>query len=286
MEKTGLKFDMGKKADRALLGKLRRGQTVQLKKDMLEGPSNVYIGVSDDLKKKMMKAAKMGKGLRMKISPSEAETIESEDMVFTAGGRVSIGKAFKKLGKDIEKGFKTAAKGYRQKARPVVGPFMRTLVEEGIKTAGSKVMEQAALSAGADPTSAKILGRATGEMLKKPARKAAQKSGLGMNRVTPIKTMPSGMGMNRVTPIKRKPMVKMLSPMTTGTGRMLNMGAGFQPKDIYIGDDKVPIQYGGLIKQGNLLPVHSRYMPVITASTPMMPLSKGKGLYLPGEGLF
>lgn len=271
MEKTGLKFDMGKKADRALLGKLRRGQTVQLKKDMLEGPSNVFIGVSDDLKKKMMKAAKMGKGLRMKISPSEAETIESEDMTFTAGGRVSIGKAFKKLGKDIEKGFKTAAKGYREKARPIVGPFMRTLVQEGIKTAGSKVMEQAALSAGADPATAKILGKATGEMLKKPAKEAAQKSGLGMNRVTPI---------------KRQPMVKMLSPMTTGTGRMLNMGAGFQPKDVYIGDDKVPIQYGGLIKQGNLLPVHSRYMPVITASTPMMPLSKGKGLYLPGEGLF
>jgi hypothetical protein len=230
--------------------------------------------------KKLKKAMKSGKGIRIKLSPGEAETIESDEMVFTTGGRVSIGKAFKKLGKDIKQTFKKAQKGYKEKLRPTVSPFMKTLIQEGIKTAGSKVMEQAALSAGADPASAKVLGKATSAMLDKPAKQAAAKSGLGMNRVTPIKKIPVGLGMNKVSPIKTIP------ALTSGTGRLMTCGMGYQPKDVFIGGDKVPIQYGGNIKQGNLLPVERRYMPVITASTPMMPLKAGKGLYLPGEGLF
>lgn len=90
-----LKFDLSAPSDKKLLGKLRRGQPVQVKpihfpKDGMSG--NVRIPMSEDKLKKAMKAMKMGRGMRISLAPEEAESMSGSGLIFTKTGRVSTGR--------------------------------------------------------------------------------------------------------------------------------------------------------------------------------------------------
>lgn len=187
-----LDIDLSDALDRKMLGKMKRGMAVQLKPKHLAGVSkNVKIAVSDDKLKKMMKAMKLGKGFRIALAPEETEMIEGVE--FTQGGRISlkkIGKAFKSVGKDIKKGLKKTGeelkkvpKYYRKNIREYTSPIAKAIIQEGIPLIGAKLVEEGFKSAGADPFVAKMAGKATQAGLKKPAKMAYKKSGLGMGEM-------------------------------------------------------------------------------------------------------
>lgn len=182
-----LDIDLTNPMDRKMLGKMKRGMPVQLKPEHLQGmKKNVKVALSEDKMKKMMKAMRLGKGVRVCLDPEESEMMEGVE--FTSGGRVkSIEKAFKKVGKDIKKGLKKTGeelkkvpKYYRKNIRQYTQPIAKVLIEEGIPLIGEKLVEEGMKAMDVPAPVAKLAGKATKAGLKKPSQTAFKKSGLGL----------------------------------------------------------------------------------------------------------
>lgn len=87
-----LRFDLTNPKDKAMLGKLRRGSPVQVKPIHFDENygSRVRIEPKDnEMLKKLRRAMKSGKGVRICLSPDEM--MEGEGLVFTKLGRVASG---------------------------------------------------------------------------------------------------------------------------------------------------------------------------------------------------
>lgn len=295
MVKVGLKIDLNDKKARSLLNKIKKGAMVQIPKDVLQGTPNVFMDVRDDLASKMDKSMRMGRGVRCCMSPDESSSMTGEGMKFTQGGRVKslkqlsrdAGKAFKKAGEEL----KRVPKYYRKNIREYTSPMAKVLIQDGIPMIGEKLVEEGLKAAGADPFTAKLAGKAAKAGLEKPAKMGYEQSGLGLrglpgaSRIAPERRIPK-------MPVRVLPGSTLKEPQDMGTGLYAgraiggriprSAGGALRYKDIYLSETMLPkITYGGnIVESGRLLATtHGAYTPYITASTPMMPLPSGKGLY-------
>ena len=108
--------------------KLVKGKTVQLTKRSLQGGSN-WIAVSPALHKRVMKAKRGGKGIRIQLTPDEIE---------------ASGEGLWDL---IKKGAKKVKSGYDKYVKPVVAPILkkgaRTALRLGEAALGTVIPELA-----------------------------------------------------------------------------------------------------------------------------------------------
>jgi hypothetical protein len=126
--------------------------------------------------------------------------------------------------------------------------------------------------------------------------KSGVKTGVKRGRKAGVASMDylgSGMMKPAVMPPSAlmRPAVIEPSPITVAPlrGRIpRTAGMGIRYKDVSINDHMLPpVVYGGQVNMGSLISEkHGSYTPYQTASTPMMPLGKGQGLYAGGRGLF
>lgn len=140
MEQIGLNLNPRDLKARKIINKLKKGLPAQLKFEHLTGDPSTFISVAPGVAKKIRSSLRMGKGLRMKLSPSEAESM-SGDYNFTAGGRISFSSIGRKMDKGLssisrktKKGIKGIEKGFKR-----VGKEFEDFgddVEEDFKLAG------------------------------------------------------------------------------------------------------------------------------------------------------
>jgi len=138
MEQIGLNLNPRDLKARKIINKLKKGLPAQLKFEHLTGDPSTVISVAPNVAKKIRSSLRMGKGLRMKLSPGEAESM-SGDYNFTAGGRISFGSIGRKMDKGLssisrktKRGIKGIEKGFKR-----VGQEFEDLeddADEGINT--------------------------------------------------------------------------------------------------------------------------------------------------------
>lgn len=149
------------------LSRLRNGHRVRVKPAM-EGTG---FGMIVDPSKfdTMTRSFTKGSAVQLQLSPDELMAnkqavmdgeIEGEG-IYT-GGKINIGKAFKKAGKSLSKAAKKTGSAI-VKAEKVVrkNPVTRTIVKKGLPLVASKVAERGAIYAGVDPKTAKEIGSIT-----------------------------------------------------------------------------------------------------------------------------
>lgn len=165
------------------LSNLRNGHAVQIKYEHLTGGALKIPQIGDT--KKIQKAIKNNKGVRISFSPAEVELFSPK-----LGGKINVGKALKSFGKQASKGLnnfgedlKTVPKYYRNNVRAYTQPAAKVLIEEGIPMLGSKLVEEGMKAAGADPLTSKLAAKAVSASLKQPAQLAFKKSGLGVKKI-------------------------------------------------------------------------------------------------------
>jgi hypothetical protein len=288
MESVTFRISLDEPTMRAMLGKLKRGQPVQIPARAFTDDSGMPISmsVSSDKMKKIARSMKQGRGVRIQLSPEERSTIGGID--FTQGGRV---KTPKEINRDIRKAFvklgekaKKIPKFYRENVREYTQPIAKVLIQEGLPLLGEILVTEGLKAADVPAPAAKLAGKAAKAGLKKPSKQAFQKSGLGMKMMS-TPDMMGGRMKPAVMPFEKETVLT--SPPTEMRGRMpRNAGMGIRMKDVCVNDQMLPpIHYGGSVTMGRLMDSRSgSYSPFQTASTPMMPL--GSGLYAGGRGLF
>ena len=112
---------------------LMKGGAIQLNTTHLKSmPEDVLNGLHEKTIKKMVRALKEGRGMRLKLSEEERENV---------GGKLHIGKAFKKIGNDIKHGFNKTftpevgnqiVKGLKQTGKIVARPAINGIVDAGV----------------------------------------------------------------------------------------------------------------------------------------------------------
>lgn len=139
---------------------LLKGKPVQLKyKDLTSATPNIKIGMlGGALTKKIQRAMKEQRGCRCQLSPEEIESVE--------GGAMNIKKGLKKVGKDIQRGFK----------KNIVDTGVGKQIAKSLIDVGTDVVLPAALAglstyATGDPMLGKVAGDVAGSQLNKLAAK-------------------------------------------------------------------------------------------------------------------
>jgi len=138
------------------LSRIRNGHRVRVKPAM-EGTG---FGMIVDPSKfdAMTRSFTKGSAVQMQLSPDELmankQAVMNGEMegegIYT-GGKINIGKAFKKAGKSLVKAEKVVRKN----------PITRNIVKKGLPLVASKVAERGAIYAGVDPKTAKEIGSIT-----------------------------------------------------------------------------------------------------------------------------
>lgn len=115
------------------INKLMKGGAIQLSPSHLKGMNEDFLeGLHDKTIKKMVRALKEGRGMRLKLNHEEMEKV---------GGKLNIGKAFKNLGHTVEKGFHKTftpevgnqiVKGLQQTGKVVGRPLINGVVDAGV----------------------------------------------------------------------------------------------------------------------------------------------------------
>jgi hypothetical protein len=104
--------------------RLADGDTITIKPDMIG--SGIPIMVHPMTAKKIRRAKRLGKGVRIKLSPQEVEM---------SGGKISW--------KQFKRGLKTGWDFYKKHIKPIVGPLIRkglkTAVEKGLPALGTAI---------------------------------------------------------------------------------------------------------------------------------------------------
>jgi hypothetical protein len=309
--KVGFKLDLNDKKTRSLLNKMKKGAMVQVPKDALSEPHNVFMDVKDETASKIRKALRSGKGVRMMCCKEESDSMMGDDMEFTEGGRIKVkslkqlnresARNLKKAGKELKKTFtKTIPEGYKSKVRKYTSPFFKGALQYAIPEAGSQLVGSFLDVVEAPEFVKKTVQAGTKAGLKPLATKAYRKSGLGLR--VPKMHSTGGVAMDRripKMPVKTLPRSIAVNDMDMGMGlyagatrmgmgmcmggRMpRSAGGAIRYKDISIGDQKLPpIVMGGAVNMGSLIDINrSAYSPYQgDGSTPMMPLNTGKGLF-------
>jgi hypothetical protein len=117
------------------LNNLVKGRPVQMSHSALtsSSPNVAMEKLSDSLRKKIDRAIRESRGCRVQLSPEEASSVSSS----LGGGKINIGKAFKKLGRNIKKGFtKDIINPTKKIAGVVERGFNKEIVEPTKKVAG------------------------------------------------------------------------------------------------------------------------------------------------------
>lgn len=295
-------MDLSDKKARSLLNKMKKGAMVQVPKDALKEPHNVFMDVRDEMADKIKKSMRAGRGVRCCMSPQETETMESEDMEFTTGGRIKVkslkelnresARNLKKAGKELKKTFtKTIPEGYKSKVRKYTSPFFKGALGYAIPEIGSELIGAFADTFEAPPIVKKSLQSGVKSALKPVSEDVYRRSGLGMKKMLPPK---GGVAMERTRRIPKMPVMTLprsvaVSDMDSGMGLYAGRTGGRMPrsaggairyKDNFMNDAMLPsIVYGGQVTMGNMMDTtHPSYTPFQSASTPMMPFY-GKGLF-------
>lgn len=159
----------------AQLRKLAKGQGVRVPASAAatEGKTAYEVWCSAAKAKRMKRQMTKGKGVMMKLDPEEMDANEIE---IEEGGQIN----WRKIGRTLRSTAKAAAKFYREKIRPVVGPKIKkaiqTAIEEGIPLAGEYL--------GAVTGQPEIVAAATSEPVKKFAKRAAEKGTEKLSKLT------------------------------------------------------------------------------------------------------
>lgn len=230
----------------AQLRKLARGQGVRIKPTAKCTAYDVWCDAKKC--KRMQRQMTKGKGYSLKLDPKEMEANEIE---VEEGGRIN----WRKIGRTLRSTAKAAAKFYREKIRPTVGPKIRqavkTAIEEGIPLAGEYL--------GAITGQPEIVAAAKSPAVKRFAEKTAKSGTEKLSKLT------GAFGLSM-----KKPLSKQIYEMEH-TEQV--KPSKFQLQDNY---------------SGFLNPNHPAMSPTLPMADNSLPLI-GKGLFLAqaqGKGLF
>lgn len=149
------------------LKNLLKGKPVQLKHSaLINSDPNVKIGTCGGaLTKKVRDAIRLSKGVRVTLNPDEIASVTA------LGGKINVAKSLKKVGKDIQKGFK------KNIVDTGVGKeIAKTLIDVGTEQVLPLALSGVSTYLTGDPTSGEIVGKVAGEKL----NKLAGKYGYGM----------------------------------------------------------------------------------------------------------
>jgi hypothetical protein len=232
MERIGLNLDPMDMKARKIINKLKKGLPAQLKIEHMTGEPTMFIGVAPSMAKKMKSSMRMGKGMRMRLSPEEMASMEGRTFGFTEGGRItlkSIGKSFKKLGKQAESGLKKFGKDAESGLKLAGRETERGLkiagreIERGAKSKIGRKIIKGAIDFGADyvlPTVGAMgsayfgadpeLGSYAGEQLGDLAQRRARRAGYGMMKpaVMPKKGLGLFKTIKKLTGVGRSKIIK------------------------------------------------------------------------------
>lgn len=166
---------------------------------MGSGAGEVVVMLHPQNARKLLTSYKKGKGMRLKLTPEELET----SMIHGSG--FNIGKAFKKMGRDIKKGFnkeiarpvsgiaRDIERGAKKTFTPQLGrdilsgletvgrPVGSFLIHEGIPVLGNVAGEALATLAG-NPELAPFAGALGQSLATRGADALGRKTGLGMRK--------------------------------------------------------------------------------------------------------
>lgn len=147
------------------LSRLRNGHRVRVKPEMEGCGFNLLVDPSkyDTMTRSFAK----GSAYQIQLTPDEVQA--NKDMAMSgemegegiyAGGRLNIGKEFKKVGRTLNKAGKTAIKGIRTAEQAVrKNPTSRAIVKKALPIVADLAVQGLATYAGADPKTAKALGK-------------------------------------------------------------------------------------------------------------------------------
>jgi hypothetical protein len=198
------------------LSRLRNGHRVRVKKAMAGTGFNLLVDPSKfDM---MSRSFSKGSAYQMQLSPDELMankqavmegTVEGEGIF--AGGRIKMPSA-KKIGRTLQKAGKTTLKGIETAGKTTLkgiveaekavrkNPVTRTLVKELVPLAIESGTEALATYAGADPATAKTLGKVGSKATKTGLTKAGYGLYAGAPRgrglLGPPSRMPEGSSMS------------------------------------------------------------------------------------------
>jgi hypothetical protein len=114
----------------AQIRKMSKGQTVTMKPENFVSSSPDILYLLEETVKRIEKAIKQGRGVRICLNPEEDIT------TMTEGGKISLKKAFKKAGKEISKGAKDTGKALTSKrAMDAYKEIGQYAIEQGIPVA-------------------------------------------------------------------------------------------------------------------------------------------------------
>lgn len=156
-----IKFDASPKQ----LSRLRNGHRVRIKSPVSGMGFNLIVDPSKF--DAATRSFSRGSAYQIQLTPDElmanrqaVDEGEIEGEGIFAGGKMKIGKAFKKFGKKLETAGKKAVKGLAAGEKAVrKSPVGRTIVKKVAPMLAEEGIKALATYAGADPASAKLLGK-------------------------------------------------------------------------------------------------------------------------------
>jgi hypothetical protein len=154
------------------LNNLVKGSPVQISHAGLtsSSPNTSLTALSEGMRKKIARAVRENRGCRVQLSPEEAQGVQTE----LGGGKVKIGKAFKKLGKNISKGFK----------KEIVDSGVGKEIARGLIDVGTDVVLPTALAGlSTYATGNPMLGEMVGNIAGTQLNKLAERYGYGLKGI-------------------------------------------------------------------------------------------------------
>ena len=156
-----IKFDASPKQ----LSRLRNGHKVRIKSPISGMGFNLLVDPSKF--DAATRSFSRGSAYQIQLSPDElmankqaVDEGEIEGEGIFAGGKLKVGKAFKKFGKKLESAGKKTVKALAAGERAVrKSPVGRTIVKKVAPMLAEEGVKALATYAGADPASAKLLGK-------------------------------------------------------------------------------------------------------------------------------
>ncbi len=173
------------------LNNLVKGRPVQISHSGLtsSSPNTALTALSDGMRKKIARAVRESRGCRVQLSPEEAQGVQTE----LGGGKINIGKSFKKLGKDIKKGFtKDIIEPTKKVAGVIDRGFKKEVVDSGLGReiarnlidVGTEVVLPTALAGlSTYATGNPMLGQMVGNVAGKQLNQLAGKYGYGLKGI-------------------------------------------------------------------------------------------------------
>ncbi len=215
-----IKFDASPKQ----LSRLRNGHRVRIKSPVSGMGFNLIVDPSKF--DAATRSFSRGSAYQIQLTPDElmanrqaVDEGEIEGEGIFAGGKMKIGKAFKKFGKKLESAGKKAVKGLAAGEKAVrKSPVGRTIVKKVAPMLAEEGIKALATYAGADPASAKLLGKIGSE----GSKAGLTEAGYGMYAG---RGMYAGTGMcggRLAGPPSRMPEMSSMSSMTQIGGSLLS----------------------------------------------------------------